>query len=155
MENNQKNIILKSPVSGEIIAMKDVPDELFAAGILGEGVAIIPSEGRIIAPCDGTISVTMISKHAIGVKGPENMDILIHVGLDTVKLAGKYYEYKVEQGDSVSEGDVLMEFDLETLQSEGFQMHTPVLICNAAKFEHIETIAEDRAVAGEDLLCIR
>ena len=147
-------VILAAPLTGEVVSLSEVPDEVFASGALGEGIAIIPTEGKVVAPCDGIVSAVMDTKHAIGLTAKNGMELLIHVGLDTVQLNGKYYEYKVASGASVKKGDVLIEFDMEGIQAAGYQLHTPVLITNSDQYVSIKTIAGSSVKAGEDLLSI-
>ncbi|MCD8370295.1 MAG: beta-glucoside-specific PTS transporter subunit IIABC [Clostridiales bacterium] len=149
-----KKTVLSSPMTGRVVAVKDVPDQVFAAGILGEGAAIIPTEGKVVAPCDCVVSATMDSRHAIGLTTPEGMEILIHVGLDTVQLNGKFYQYRVAQGDTVKKGDVLIEFDIDGITAAGYKLHTPVLISNSAEYVSIKTVSGENVTVGEDLLSI-
>lgn len=147
-------ILLSSPMTGEVVALSEVPDEVFASGALGEGAAIIPTEGKVLAPCDGVISATMDTKHAVGLNTRDGLELLIHVGLNTVELGGKFYEYKVSEGDSVKKGDVLIEFDIDGIKAAGYPLHTPVLVTNSDQYVSIKTIAGSSVKAGEDLLSI-
>lgn len=149
-----EKIVLAAPMTGEVVSIKDVPDPVFSGGVLGDGAAIIPTVGKVVAPCDCTVVSTMDTKHAIGLEGPKDMEILIHVGLNTVELGGKYFEYKVAEGDSVKKGDTLIEFDLEAIKAAGYKMHTPVLVSNADDYVSIKTVAEGQVKAGTDLLSI-
>lgn len=149
-----QKIVLNAPLSGEVIALSEVPDQVFASGALGEGIAIIPSEGKVYAPCDGVISATMDTGHAIGITGKSGTEVLIHVGIDTVELNGKYYEYKKAKGDEVKKGDLLMEFDKEGIRAAGYQLHTPILITNSTDYVSIKTISGGEVKAGEELLSI-
>ncbi len=126
---------LLSPVTGTAVPMKEVNDPTFSQEILGKGVAIIPEEGKITAPVDGEISMVFDTKHAISMTTEhEKAEIIIHVGLDTVKLGGKYYTAYVKAGDHVKAGDLLLEFDLEKIKEEGYDVITPVLVCNTPEF---------------------
>ncbi len=145
---------LKAFTDGEIVELKDVPDEVFSGLILGDGVAIMPTTGKIIAPCDGTISNTVNSKHAIGITTENNIDLLIHVGLETVNLKGKYFEYKVELGQKVKAGDTLIEFDLEKIKAEGYNTVTPIVISSDDSYSKLEILANGKVSAGDDLLNI-
>ena len=147
-------IVLAAPMTGKVVALNEVPDEVFASGALGEGVAIIPTEGKVIAPCDGIVSATMDTRHAIGLTTKEGMELLIHVGLNTVELGGKFYEYKVSEGAAVKKGDVLIEFDASGITDAGYELHTPVLITNSDQYVSIKTTAGSSVKAGEDLLSI-
>lgn len=147
-------IVLGAPMTGEVVALKDVPDQVFASGALGEGVAIIPTVGKVVAPCDGVIAATMDSKHAVGITRPDGMILLIHVGLNTVELNGKFYEYHIKQGDSVKQGDTLITFDIDQIKAAGYQLHTPLLITNSDEYVSIKTVASGSVEMGEDILSI-
>jgi PTS system beta-glucosides-specific IIC component len=147
-------VVLSAPLTGQAIPLSKVPDEVFASGALGEGIAILPSVGKVVAPCDGTISVTMDTKHAIGLTTKDGMEILIHVGINTVELGGKFYDYKVSDGDSVKRGDVLIEFDMDGIKKAGYPLYTPVLITNSDEYESVASLAGSSVKAGDDLLQI-
>jgi PTS system beta-glucosides-specific IIC component len=147
-------VVLSAPLTGQAIPLSKVPDEVFASGALGEGIAILPSVGKVVAPCDGTISVTMDTKHAIGLTTKDGMEILIHVGINTVELGGKFYDYKVSDGDSVKRGDVLIEFDMDGIKKAGYPLYTPVLITNSDEYESVASLAGSSLKAGDDLLQI-
>ena len=114
----------------------------------------MPTTGKIIAPCDGTISNTVNSKHAIGITTENNIDLLIHVGLETVNLKGKYFEYKVELGQKVKVGDTLIEFNLEKIKSEGYNTVTPIVISSDESYSKLEIMANGKVSSGDDLLNI-
>lgn len=123
-----------SPMTGEVIALSEVRDEVFSAGILGEGFAVIPEEGAVYAPVNGTIANVFDTKHAITINGSNGEEILIHVGMDTVKLEGKFFHPVVKDGDAVKAGDLLMKFDLKEIKEAGFDVTTPVVITNHAEY---------------------
>lgn len=125
------------PIKGEVIELSDVEDEVFSGGMLGEGFAIRPSEGKVFAPVDGTIAAVFNTKHAIAIISQSGAEILIHVGLDTVRLGGKYFEVKVEPGMKVNVGDLLLEFDVEAIKEEGYFVTTPVVISNSIEYTSI------------------
>ncbi len=145
---------LLSPMTGEVVKLEDVQDEVFASKALGEGVAVIPSEGKIVAPCDGVVSATMDTGHAIGITTPRGMELLIHVGLNTVELGGKFYEYKVAEGDTVKTGDMLIEFDIDGIRKEGYPLHTPVLVTNADEYGFVQATDARSVKTGDVLLTI-
>lgn len=149
-----KKITLLSPMTGKLVSLSEVPDQVFSAGILGEGAAIIPTEGKVIAPCDCEVTMTMDSGHAIGLKTADGMELLIHVGLNTVELNGKYFEYKVEKGDKVKQGDVLITFDREAIQNEGYKLHTPVIIANPDDYVSIRVVEKTEIQIGDELMKI-
>ncbi len=144
-----------APLSGTAAALSEVPDETFSQGVLGQGAAIIPSEGRLYAPFDCTVSLVADTKHAISLDGPSGCEMLIHVGLETVTLNGKYFTPKVKDGDKVKKGDLLMEFDLEAI-SKQFKTITPILITNIDDYEALTPVKTSGPVkAGEPLYEVR
>jgi PTS system beta-glucosides-specific IIC component len=124
-----------SPLEGKLVALSEVNDSAFAGGILGDGVAVIPSKGELYAPADATIDTVFDSKHAISMVSDDGAEILLHVGLDTVKLEGKYFEPQVKNGDKVKAGDLLMKFDLKAIKKAGYDVVTPVVITNSDIYE--------------------
>lgn len=120
-----------SPADGEIINLADVNDEMFSQKVLGEGVAIVPTVGKLFAPCDGTVKMVFETKHAIGIETNNGSELLFHVGLDTVQLDGKYFDAKVSAGDKVKKGDLLLEFDINAIKAEGYDITTPIICTNS------------------------
>ncbi|MBE6074663.1 MAG: protein-N(pi)-phosphohistidine--sugar phosphotransferase [Selenomonas ruminantium] len=137
-----KDIRLDSPLNGQLVELKEVKDPAFAGGAMGLGAAIKNPDGKVYAPVDGEITVLFETKHAIGIRSAEGAEILIHVGLDTVKLNGEHFEAKVAQGDMVKKGQLLLEFDEAAIKAAGYDTTTPVLVTNAAEFGKI-TVALD------------
>jgi beta-glucoside PTS system EIICBA component len=139
---------ITSPLNGKIIKLEDISDTAFASGVLGKGVAIEPTEGKVISPVSGTISALFPTKHAIGITSDNGAEILIHVGLDTVQLEGKYFETFVQQGDRVEKGQELLAFDIDKIKQAGYPVTTPVVITNHAGYQlHTNTI-EDATFAS-------
>ena len=128
-------------LSGNIVSLEDINDGVFSAGILGKGIAIEPSENIVYAPCDGTVCNLVESKHAVGITTDDGMDILIHVGMDTVELQGKYFEYKITENQKVKKGDALIEFDAENIRKAGYRLVTPMVITNSDDYSEIKIIA--------------
>ena len=128
-----KKVVL-APVSGKAVSLKEVNDPTFSQEILGKGVAIIPSEGKIVAPADGTLSVFFETKHAVSISAENGAEIIVHVGLDTVNLKGKHFTAHKQQGDKVKAGELLLEFDMEAIKAAGYDVITPVIICNTPDF---------------------
>lgn len=149
----QTEITISSPLSGEIAELSETGDETFAEGMLGEGIAVRPQKGEVTAPCSGTISVVM--GHAVGISGDNGAELLIHVGIDTVELNGKYFETKVAEGDHVSEGQLLMTFDIQGITSEGYQVITPVVITNSDDYSEILCNKQGTVKAGDSLIRIK
>lgn len=147
-----EEITIYSPLNGEVKELKEVNDPTFAGGMLGRGIAIIPSEGNLYAPFDGKVNLVFDTKHAIGLENAAGAEMLIHIGLETVNLNGKYFTPKVKVGDAVKKGDLLVAFDLNEIKKE-YETVTPVLITNADSFSSIETLKIVGIVkVGEEIL---
>lgn len=132
-----------SPITGEIIPLSEVKDETFASGMLGQGIAVKPTKGKVIAPFDGTVEAIFPTNHAIGLKSADGtVELLIHVGIDTVELKGEGFKGYVKQGDTVKQGDLLVEFDFETIQKKGYDTVVPVIVSNTADFIKIRLCKE-------------
>ena len=129
----EKKTVL-APAAGKAVSLKEVNDPTFSQEILGKGVAIIPSEGKIVAPADGTISVFFETKHAVSISAENGAEIIVHVGLDTVNLKGEHFTAHKQQGDKVKAGELLLEFDMEAIKAAGYDVITPVIICNTPDF---------------------
>lgn len=134
----EKNTIY-SPINGRIIPLTEVNDETFAGEVLGQGLAIIPKEGKVYAPCDGKVETVFDTKHAIGLTSEDGVELLIHVGINTVELGGKYYETHVEEGNQVKAGDLLISFEPEKIKKAGFDITTPLIVTNSDDYEEIKT----------------
>ena len=134
-------IELHSPIEGTAVALSDVPDPIFAAGKLGEGVAIEPTGTTVVAPAAGKVAATYPSGHAVGLKLENGIELLIHVGLDTVNLDGKGFSVKVAKGDVVAAGDALIEFDPEVIKEAGYPLITPVIVTNTRKFAEVKGLS--------------
>ena len=132
---------LYSPLKGEAIKLSEVPDDIFANEILGKGMAVIPKEGLVTAPVDGEVSTLFDTLHAIGITGDNGVEILIHVGINTVELEEKYYKALVKEGDKVTKGQPLLECDLVGIRNAGYNAVTPVIITNSDEYEEIELTA--------------
>lgn len=144
-----------APLNGEAKKLEEVDDPTFSAGILGQGAAIIPSEGKLYAPFDGTVASIFDTKHAICLENSSGAEILMHIGLETVTLGGKYFDAKVKAGDAVKTGDLLIEFDLDAISKE-FQTITPVLIANADDFESVTSVKTSGKIkAGEAFIEVK
>jgi len=133
----EKKETLVSPIKGNVTDISEIQDEAFASGALGKGVGIEPVEGKVYAPCDGQVGMVFKTKHAIGLVTEGGIEILIHVGLNTVSLDEKYFDVKVNVGDNIQQGQLLMEFDLEGIKNEGYELTTPVLVTNADQYQEI------------------
>ena len=141
-----KEIRLDSPLNGQLIELKDVKDPAFASGAMGKGAAVKDPDGKVYSPVDGTVTVLFGTKHAIGIHAEDGADILIHVGIDTVNLGGKYFAAKIAQGDTVKKGQLLLEFDPEGIKSAGYDTTTPVLVTNAFDYDKITVALGDKEI---------
>lgn len=150
-----KEAILCAHMKGTVVPLSEVKDEAFASGALGEGVAIEPSEGKLFAPADGVIETVFDTKHAIGMTTDGGTELLLHIGIDTVKLGGKHFETHVSEQQYVKQGDLLVTFDMDTIKAEGYLCTTPMVVCNSEDYEQIEAIAEGKIEAGMDLLIVK
>ena len=144
---NSRTSVLLSPLAGQVISLSEVSDQMFAKGLLGQGVAIKPTGNRVVAPSDGKIEAIFPTGHAVAIHTADGLDVLIHVGLETVKLDGRHFKVNAAVGDAVSRGDVLIEFDGRAIIDEGYDLTVPILICNSAEYANIKGC--DGAEVGE------
>ena len=141
-----KDIRLENPLHGQLAELKEVRDPAFASGTMGIGAAVKDPSGQVYAPVDGEITVFFETKHAIGIHSIEGADILIHVGLDTVKLNGAYFTAKAAQGDKVSKGQLLLTFDAEAIKAAGYDTTTPVVVTNPSEFGQVTVVVDGQDV---------
>lgn len=141
-------------MNGEVVELSKVPDEAFASGVLGGGCAIDPADGRVYAPADGTVSTVMDTGHAVGITTKEGAELLIHVGMDTVKLNGAPFTVKVKEGDKVRKGDLLLTADLAAIRKAGLPTITPVLVSNSDEYVSIKVNAQGTVNNGDLLYTI-
>lgn len=143
-----------SPIKGKVISLKEVEDTAFSTEVLGKGVAILPREGRVYAPVDGIVTTLFPSYHALGLTSDMGVELLIHIGMDTVNLRGENFEPKIKQGDRVTQGQLLLEFDMEALNEAGYSLITPIVISNSK--EYLEVLGTDKEFVdrNENLLTI-
>ncbi|GIN06875.1 PTS beta-glucoside transporter subunit EIIBCA [Shouchella clausii] len=144
---------LASPLKGKAIPLERIKDEAFASAALGKGIAILPTEGKVFAPADGTITALFPTNHAIGMTTDNGAELLIHVGMDTVQLQGKYFSSHVKQGEHVEKGQLLIEFDMENIQQAGFMLDTPIVVTNHEHYTVITT-EETNVQVGDHLLTL-
>ena len=147
-----KREILQSPLTGEVVALSDVPDEVFASGVLGKGIAINPAEGKVFAPADAEVTTLFPTGHAIGMKTANGAEILIHIGMDTVKMNGDGFKTHVQQGDKVKQGKLLIEFDIEKIKQAGYPVITPVVVTNFNDYRDIIPTESKNVNQGENLI---
>jgi PTS system D-glucosamine-specific IIC component len=149
-----KSSVLGAHMNGRMLLMNEVNDEAFASLALGDGVAIEPSEGKLFAPADGEITLLFDTRHAVGMTTSDGTEILLHIGIDTVSLNGKYFEAHVESGDKVKKGDLLITFDMEAIKKAGFYCTTPMIVTNTDAYKSIRPLATGDVKAGQDLLAV-
>ena len=147
-----KDTVLSACLNGTVVPLADVKDEAFASGVLGNGIAIEPSDGELVAPADGEISSTFETHHAVGMTTADGAELLMHIGIDTVKLGGKHFTYLVNEGDKVKKGQPLIRFELEAIKAEGYPVTTPVIVCNTDDYAAVEAKAGGTVKQGDALL---
>jgi len=150
----REEITVYAPLSGTVIPLSEVKDEAFSSGALGQGAAVIPAEGKLYAPADGVIAAFFPTGHAVGIQTADGVEILIHVGMDTVRLNGKGFDKKVNQGDTVKKGDLILEFDLQVIEEAGLSDVTPVIITNPSGRSEIKATPAETVKPGDALLTI-
>lgn len=147
--------IVTAPVTGTMMPLSTAKDQAFAQGVLGKGVVIHPTVGEVVAPFDGTVMTMFPTKHAIGLVSDNGLELLIHIGLDTVQLDGKYFESHVEQGAKVKRGDKLVTFDIQAIEAAGYSVETPVIITNSADYlDIIESDKQENVCNDDELLTV-
>lgn len=154
-ETNGKAITLYSHMNGTAVKLEDVEDEVFSQKILGEGAAVEPSEGKLYAPCDGKIDSVFDTKHAVNMVSSDGVEILLHIGIDTVKLGGQYFEAHVSDGQEVKKGDLLISFDMDKIKAAGYKVTTPIIIGNTDDYASVEPVAQNSVSAGDIILKIK
>lgn len=154
-QTNGSDITIMSPLKGIAVPLSQVDDPTFAQEILGKGIAIEPEDGRVLSPVNGTIRTIFETGHAVGLESDEGAEVLIHVGLDTVNLKGKYFSVKMKDGDKVKVGDCILEFDLEAIRKEGYDVVTPIIISNYGNFQSVEAAVSGPVTPGAPLITIR
>ena len=143
---------IESPLTGKIIPLSEVHDEVFASEMMGKGCAIIPEEGKVYAPFDGKVVGLLDSHHAVGMESTDGVEVLIHVGMDTVKLNGRCFTIHVEEGEQVKKGQLLLEFDIPGIQEAGYEVTTPVIITNSDEFSDVQMKTEGQVTVGTEIL---
>ena len=147
-----KDTVLAACLTGTVVPLADVKDEAFASGALGDGIAIEPTDGELVAPADGEISSTFETHHAVGMTTADGAELLMHIGIDTVKLGGKHFTYLVNEGDKVRKGQPLIRFDIEAIKAEGYPVTTPLIVCNTDDYAAVAAKASGTVKQGDALL---
>ena len=154
-ENKESSYTLGSPAKGKAVPLSEVNDPTFAEEMLGKGVAVIPAEGRICAPADGKIDMVFDTLHAVSMVTDYGAEVLIHVGLDTVKMNGEGFKGHVKSGDHVKKGDLLLELDLEKVKAAGYDTITPMIVCNTPDYASVEALAGNEVAVGDDVAVLK
>ncbi|WP_156291298.1 PTS sugar transporter subunit IIA [Oceanobacillus salinisoli] len=149
-EENVADVSLAAPVNGELVALEDVPDPVFAQKMMGDGVAVDPADGVIVSPVDGKVVQVFPTKHAVGILAANGAEILIHIGLETVSLDGEGFTAHVGEGDKVKQGDKLIEFDMDIIREKAKSTVTPVIITNTDDMSEIKVKEKQKVTAGQD-----
>ncbi|MDC3413265.1 PTS glucose transporter subunit IIA [Aquibacillus sp. 3ASR75-11] len=145
--NKETDVYIKAPATGKVVSLEEVPDPTFSQKMMGEGVAIEPAEGKVVAPMDAEIVQVFPTKHAIGLKSKSGIELLIHIGLETVGMNGEGFEAHVKQGDKVKVGDPLVSFDLDLIKQKASSTVTPVIITNSDQYS-VEILQEESVTAA-------
>lgn len=133
-------IVISAPVEGEAVPVSQVSDPTFGEEILGKGVAVRPAKGRVVSPVNGKVETMFDTGHAVSILSDEGTEVLVHVGLDTIKLKGQFYQPHVKSGDRVKRGDLLIEFDIAGITGAGYDVITPVVICNSDAYGQFDPV---------------
>lgn len=153
-KKKQLELIIGSPVKGKAVPLSSVNDPTFSEGMLGQGIAICPEDSKIYAPADGTIGMVFNTLHAVSLTTKEGVEILIHIGLDTVKMNGEGFKGYVKAGDTVKKGDLLLEVDLDKVKAAGYDTITLMLICNTDDYAAVNGLDGKDVQAGDDVIII-
>ena len=149
-------IEIGSPVNGKAVALKEVSDPTCGEEILGKGAAVIPSDGNIYAPADGTLDMVFDTLHAVSMTTADGVELLVHIGLDTVALKGEHFTAHKASGDSVKKGDLLISVDLDAVKAAGYDVITPVIVCNTSDYQSVEAVMTGSEVkAGDTILKLK
>lgn len=154
MVSDHAEITIYTHMNGTAIPLETVEDDVFSQKILGDGIAIEPSEGKLFAPCDGKIDTVFETKHAVNMVSKDGVELLMHIGIDTVKLEGKHFETHVTDGQIVKKGDLLITFDKKAIQAAGYQLTTPLLICNTDDYSAVQPVAKGVVSVGKTAIKI-
>ena len=146
--------IIKSPLKGEVVELSTIKDETFASGVMGKGIAIIPSEGKLTSPVNGKISAIFPTLHAIGITSEDGVEILIHIGIDTVQLEGKHFKSSIKVGDKVKIGDLLIDFDINKIKEDGYEITTPIVVTNSNNYVDVLATEKQQINIGDRLITV-
>ena len=147
--------VLAAPLAGTVVPLTEVSDAMFAGKMLGDGIAIEPTEGRLVSPCDGIVTGVFHTGHMVNIRSDDGCKILLHIGIDTVKLDGRFFSAIARAGDRVRKGDLLVHFDITGLRTAGYQLTAPMIICNSDEYTAVTPVASGVVPAGENMLDLR
>lgn len=148
------DIVLTAPISGKMLALENVPDPVFAKKMMGDGIAVDPVNGKVVSPIDGKIIQVFPTKHAVGISTNNGVEILIHIGLDTVNLNGEGFTSHVNEGDQVKQGELLISFEIDLVREKAKSTVTPIIITNTEDIAEISINDKDNVTAGLDEIMI-
>ncbi|MCD7905972.1 MAG: glucose PTS transporter subunit IIA [Clostridiales bacterium] len=148
------NASIYSPIKGKVISLEEVADGVFSEGMLGQGAAVEPEEGKVFAPFDGEVSMVYDTKHALGLMSKEGVELLIHVGLDTVQLNGKCFDIKVSNGQKIKKGDLLATVDLEGIKKAGYRTVTPIIVTNSDDYKAVKQVKSGQGKVGDKIISV-
>ena len=151
-KDNLDDAVLYSISEGTAILLSQVNDATFASEVLGKGIAVIPSKGEVVAPCDAVVETVFDTKHAVGLSTESGMELLIHIGINTVELNGKYFTSHVKNGDHVKKGQLLVSFDMEKVKAAGYDVTTPLIVTNSDDYKDVKILSEDSVTPSDKVL---
>ena len=151
-KSNADDSVLYSVSEGTAILLSQVNDATFASEVLGKGIAVIPSKGEVVAPCDAVVETVFDTKHAVGLSTESGMELLIHIGINTVELNGKYFTSHVKNGDHVKKGQLLVSFDMEKVKAAGYDVTTPLIVTNSDDYKDVKILSEDSVTPSDKVL---
>lgn len=151
----EEGIQICAPAAGRLVPLSEVSDPTFADGILGQGAAVIPSDNRFLSPVDGTVTTVFPTGHAAAITSVDGAEILLHIGVDTVKLNGQHFTIHMEEGQKVNRGDLILEADLEQIKAAGYDVITPIVICNTDDFAEVAIAEAGEVTAGDVILTLK
>ena len=155
LKKKEEGMGVASPIKGKTVELSQVSDPTFGECMLGKGVAILPEEGKVYAPADGEISMMFETHHAVSMVTTDGIELLIHIGLETVALKGEGFEAHVESGDQVKKGDLLLSIDLEKIKSQGYDIISPVVVCNTDDYTDVSGVLLEKVEPGDQIIKIK
>ncbi len=152
--NNRNEIQVFAPIKGKVVKLEDLPDPVFSGGLMGDGLGIEASENIVKAPFDGEVLTLFPTNHAIGVVNPDGVEVLVHIGINTVEMNGEGFKAHVSQGDKVKQGDILIEFDADLIRTKGYASVTPIIITNSADLKSVKKTNQAEIDFSDELFVI-